>query len=101
MEDDIISTINGYKIPHICDKCKNEDEVPIFPYINFEDNPEYYALVKNLDIFKVKCSKCGNEEYIRFDTLIIDPIGNNLRILTLHYFLHHFIQSLFFFEASF
>lgn len=74
MEDDIVSTINGYKIPYKCEKCGHEEEVPIFPYINFDENPEYYALVKNLDIFKVKCSNCNYEEYIKFDTLIIDPV---------------------------
>ena len=29
MENDIISTINGYKISYTCEKCKNEFEVPI------------------------------------------------------------------------
>lgn len=81
MENDITSTINGYKIFYTCEKCKNEFEVPIFPYINFEDNPEYYALVKDLDIFKVKCSNCGNQEYIKFDTLIVDPMHKYLLYL--------------------
>jgi hypothetical protein len=50
-----------------------ENEVSILPYINFDENPEYYALVKNLDIFNVKCTKCGHEEMFQFDTLIVDP----------------------------
>lgn len=72
MEKEILSTIRGYKVPHTCDKCKTECEVPIFPYINFDENPEYYALVKNLDIFKIKCQNCGTEEFIKFDSLIVD-----------------------------
>lgn len=74
MEEDIISKINGLKLDYICSKCKKEFKIPIFPYINFNENPEYYAKVKNLDIFKVKCEFCGNEEFVKYDCLIVDPI---------------------------
>lgn len=85
MEKDIISSINGLKVPYKCEKCGYEKDVPIFPYISFEENPEYYALVKNLDIFKVKCEKCGYEEYIKFDSLIVDPMHK--------YFIYLFCDS--------
>ena len=74
MEEDIISKINGLKLGYTCSKCNTTFEIPIFPYINFEENPEYYAKVKNLDIFKVKCENCGNEEYVKYDCLIVDPV---------------------------
>lgn len=76
MENDIISSINGFKVNYTCEKCSNEQEIPIFPYINFSESPEYYALVKNLDIFKCKCEKCSFENFIKFDSLIVDPIHN-------------------------
>lgn len=74
MEEDLISKINGFKIDYTCSKCKSTFEIPIFPYINFHENPEYYAKVKDLEIFKVKCDKCSNEEYVKYDCLIVDPI---------------------------
>ena len=76
MEKDIISKINGFKLDYTCSKCQSVFEIPIFPYINFSENPEYYAKVKNLDIFKVKCKKCLNEEYVKYDCLIVDPLHN-------------------------
>ena len=74
MEEDIVSKINGFELDYTCSKCHSTFKIPIFPYINFSENPEYYAKVKNLDIFKVKCEKCGNEEYVKYDCLIVDPV---------------------------
>jgi transcription elongation factor Elf1 len=75
MEEDrenkeINSVIKGMKADYTCSECGHLQKVNILPYINFTDNPEYYALVMNLDIFKVKCDKCGKEKIIQFDTLI-------------------------------
>ena len=72
--NEINSIINGFKDNYKCPKCGHEQLVPLLPYINFSKNPEYYALTKNLDIFKVKCEKCCNEELIQFDTLLVDEI---------------------------
>ena len=66
------SVIRGMKADYRCDACGNSQQVNIFPYINFSENPEYYALVKDLEIFKVKCEKCGSVKIVQFDTLIVD-----------------------------
>lgn len=73
-EDIIDSTIRGIQTDYVCSKCGHTQKANIFPYINFTDNPEYYALVKGMDIFKVKCEKCGLEKIIQFDTLIVDDV---------------------------
>ncbi len=70
--DEINSVIQGMVANYKCEKCGNEQNVNIFPCIDFSKNPEYYALVKDLSIFKVKCEKCGIEKIIQFDTLLID-----------------------------
>lgn len=70
--NDIKSVINGFKSTYTCSECGNTQSTNLLPYINFSKNPEYYALVKDLSIFKVKCEKCGYETFIKFDTLIID-----------------------------
>lgn len=73
MEEQVIeSTLNGFKADYVCDKCKHTQQVNVFPCINFNKNPEYYALVKDMTIFKVKCEQCGVEKVIQFDTLLID-----------------------------
>ena len=68
----IESVIQGFKADYTCSKCGNKKEVNLIPYVNFTQNPEYYALVKDLSIFKVTCDKCGNKELIKFDMLITD-----------------------------
>lgn len=70
--EEIHSTIHGLVTDYTCEKCSNVQKVSIFPCINFNQNPEYYSLVKDLSIFKVKCEKCGIEKIIQFDTLLID-----------------------------
>lgn len=72
MEDDILSKIDGLKANFICEKCGNKQQANIFPYINFNENPEYYALVKNLDIFKVKCEKCNKVTTVKYDALFLN-----------------------------
>ena len=72
MSQEINSIIHGFQQEYQCSKCKNIQKVNLFPYINFSLNPEYYALVKDLSIFKVVCDKCGKTEYIKFDCLIVD-----------------------------
>lgn len=75
MENQTIeSTIQGFKADYICKKCGNKQQVNVLPYINFKKNPEYYALVKDLSIFKVKCEKCGDMKIIQFDTLLVDEV---------------------------
>lgn len=66
------SKINGFQNDYVCEKCGHTQKVNIIPYINFKDNPEYYGLVKGMNIFKVRCEKCGTERIIQFDTLIVD-----------------------------
>lgn len=68
----IESVIQGFKADYTCSKCGEKKEVSLIPYVNFTQNPEYYALVKDLSIFKVTCDKCGNHELIKFDMLITD-----------------------------
>lgn len=70
--EEINSIINGFKGNYECKKCGNKQTVNLLPYIDFTKNPEYYAKVKDLSIFKVKCEKCGVEEIIKFDTLLFD-----------------------------
>lgn len=70
--EEINSTIYGLTTDYKCEKCGHSQKVNIFPCINFNQNPEYYALVKDMSIFKVKCEKCGSEKIIQFDTLLID-----------------------------
>lgn len=72
MEKDIISKINGIKANFKCEKCGNIQNVNIFPYINFNENPEYYALVRNLDIFKIKCEKCNTNAIVKYDALYLN-----------------------------
>ena len=69
---DIESVIKGFKGDYVCSSCGEKKTVNLLPYVNFTDNPEYYALVKDLSIFKVKCDKCGKEEVIKFDSLFVD-----------------------------
>lgn len=73
MENEIVSKINGLMVDYVCESCKTSQQIPIFPYIDFSKNPEYYAKVKDLDIFKVKCKKCEKQTYIKFDTLLVNP----------------------------
>lgn len=73
-ENNIDSIINGFKGDYTCTKCRHTQKVNLLPYINFSKNLEYYALVKDLSIFKVVCEKCGNKELINFDTLIVDEV---------------------------
>lgn len=68
----IESVINGFKTDYVCSKCGAKKEINLIPYVNFTKNPEYYALVKDLSIFKVTCDKCGNKELIKFDVLLAD-----------------------------
>ncbi len=68
----IESRINGVQTDHVCPKCGHTQSVNLFPVIDFKKNPEYYALVKDLSIYSVKCEKCGYEELCLFDSLIID-----------------------------
>jgi len=68
----INSVINGITADYECSDCKHVQKVNIFPLINFNKNPEYYSLVKDLSIFKVTCEKCGHEKIIQFDSLIVD-----------------------------
>jgi len=70
--EEIESKINGIVTDYECSKCKHKQKVNIFPCINFNQNPEYYALVKDMSVFKVKCEKCGEEKIIQFDMLLID-----------------------------
>jgi ribosomal protein S27E len=70
--EEINSVIHGMVTDYKCEKCGNTQKVNIFPCINFTQNPEYYALVKDLSIFRVKCEKCGDTKIIQFDTLLID-----------------------------
>lgn len=72
MEKEILSKINGIKANFKCEKCNNVQDVNIFPYINFKENPEYYALVKNLDVFKIKCNNCGKESIVKYDALYLN-----------------------------
>lgn len=81
MPEDIESVLNGFQADYVCEKCKHSQKVNIFPYINFAQNPEYYALVKDLSIFKVKCEECKTEKVIQFDTLIIDETHKYLLYL--------------------
>lgn len=66
------STIHGLIADYTCEKCGASQKVNIFPCINFSQNPEYYPLVRDLSVFRVKCEKCGAERVIQFDTLLID-----------------------------
>lgn len=70
--EEITSVINGIKTKFVCEKCKHEQVANIFPYINFTQNPEYYALVKELDIFNIKCEKCGYSSFIKYDALYLN-----------------------------
>lgn len=69
---DLESVIKGFKADYTCKSCGQKKTVNLLPYINFSENPEYYALAKDLSIFKVKCDKCGQEEIIKFDSLFVD-----------------------------
>jgi len=73
-ENTIESVIHGMKADYVCSECGNKQSINILPYINFAENPEYYALVKGLDIFRVKCEKCGATKIVQFDTLIVDDV---------------------------
>lgn len=66
------SKINGLKEKFTCNKCNFEQDVNIFPYINFNENPDYYDLVKNLSIFKVECQNCKNNVYIKYDCMFLN-----------------------------
>lgn len=70
--EEITSTINGIKTKFICEKCKHEQNANIFPYINFNQNPEYYALVKDSSIFQVTCEKCKHVTFIKYDALYLN-----------------------------
>jgi transcription elongation factor Elf1 len=70
--EEITSVINGIKSKFVCENCNHEQIVNVFPCINFNQNPEYYALVKNLDVFKIKCEKCKNEILIKYDALYLN-----------------------------
>ena len=72
-EKELLSIIHGVKSSCKCDKCGEEYEVNIFPYINVEQNPEYYAKVKDLSIFKTTCPKCNQSSMNQYDMLFIDP----------------------------
>lgn len=72
MNQEITSIINGFQQEYKCSKCGNIQKVNLLPYINFAQNPEYYALVKDLSIFKITCDKCNRLEFIKFDCLIVD-----------------------------
>lgn len=68
----IDSIIRGEKSEYTCPSCGHKQEVNLFPLIDFSKNPEYYALVKDLSIYSVKCDGCGKEQLIKFDSLIVD-----------------------------
>lgn len=70
--EEIESTINGIKSKFVCEKCKHEQIINIFPYVNFNQNPEYYNLIKDLTIFKIKCEKCNNTSFIKYDALYLN-----------------------------
>ena len=72
MEKEILSKINGIKANFKCEKCGNIQDVNIFPYINFNENPEYYALVKELDVFKIICDKCNTDAIVKYDALYLN-----------------------------
>jgi hypothetical protein len=72
MEKEILSKINGIKANFKCEKCGNIQDVNIFPYINFNENPEYYALVKELDVFKITCDKCNTNAIVKYDALYLN-----------------------------
>lgn len=68
----IDSKINGFVADYTCVHCKHQQKANIFPYINFNQNPEYYSKVKDLSIFNAVCENCGKKNIIQFDTLLID-----------------------------
>lgn len=70
--EEITSKINGIKTKFICEKCKHEQNVNIFPYINFNENPEYFALIKDSSIFKVECAQCKTMAFIKYDALYLN-----------------------------
>lgn len=70
--EEILSKINGLKTNFKCEKCGNIQKANIFPFINFNENPEYYALVKDLDIFNIKCEKCGSISSVKYDSLFLN-----------------------------
>jgi hypothetical protein len=72
MEKEILSKINGIKANFKCEKCGNIQDVNIFPYINFNENPEYYALVKELDVFKITCDNCNTDAIVKYDALYLN-----------------------------
>lgn len=67
-----LSKIKGLKEKFKCNNCNTEQEINIFPYINFNKNPDYYEIVKNLSIFNVECENCHNNVLIKYDAMYLN-----------------------------
>ena len=74
MEKEIISKINGLQEEYVCEYCGHKQVINIFPYINFKENPEYYAKVKDLTIFTVNCNQCHKQSMIQYNILLLDQV---------------------------
>lgn len=72
--DEIISKINGIQEEFVCEKCGHKQQINIFPYINFKENPEYYSKVKDLSIFNIICNKCHQQSTIQYNILLLDEV---------------------------
>ena len=70
--EEIESKINGLQEEYTCSSCGHKQVINIYPYINFNENPEYYEKVKSLEIFNVKCNQCHKESSIMYNMLLID-----------------------------
>lgn len=74
--EEIYSKIDGLKGDFVCTECNHKQVVNVLQYVNFNKNPEYYSLVKDLSIFKVKCEHCGAEKLIKYNLLLVDETHN-------------------------
>jgi len=70
--EEIESKINGFQEEYICSSCGHKQMVNIYPFINFNENFEYYTKVKGLEIFKIKCNNCHKDSFITYNMLIVD-----------------------------
>lgn len=88
------------KYEYICSKCGKKIIINTYPMINLQSDKELYEDLFSLNLFKVRCSHCGEESMIQYDTLVVDMYKKYMIYLFLsdsvenfYKYIHEFIKS--------
>jgi hypothetical protein len=56
----------------ICQHCKDESEIDIYPVINLQSDTNIVNDLFSLDLFRVECPKCKKITLVQYDTIVVD-----------------------------